>query len=299
MEIRQLKYFLMVTETLNFSTASRRLFISQSNLSQQISQLEQEVGQPLFERNSHEVHLTEAGREFAPVARKAIDSVTECMEHMTDLQSLRTGELNIGVTFSFASIVTEAVIAFLRQYPKVKLNIRYDSMEELMEMLKQREIDIMLALSSPKGDAAIDRRPLFDNQLAVIVSRNHPLYHADGITLDELQHYDLVLPCRGLQARNTFEKLIERTDYNYNVKVEVNNVSLLLDLISHAKYATILAESTIIKSHDLRAIPIIAEGNEISGCIHLLKGAYVKCSTQEFIKMITQTTAVMVQRALD
>ena len=56
MEIRQLKYFLKVAETLNFSEASRRLYISQSTLSQQISNLENEVGLPLFERNSHEVH---------------------------------------------------------------------------------------------------------------------------------------------------------------------------------------------------------------------------------------------------
>ncbi len=58
MEIRQLKYFLKVAETLNFSEASRKLYITQSTLSQQISHLEQEIGLPLFERNSHEVYLT-------------------------------------------------------------------------------------------------------------------------------------------------------------------------------------------------------------------------------------------------
>ena len=62
MEIRQLKYFLKVAEALNFSEASRRLYITQSTLSQQISHLEQEIGLPLFERNSHGVYLTEAGK---------------------------------------------------------------------------------------------------------------------------------------------------------------------------------------------------------------------------------------------
>lgn len=299
MELRQLRYFLMVTETLNFSAASRRLFISQSNLSQQISQLEREVGQPLFDRNSHEVHLTEAGKQLAPMARKALDSVTECMEHMADLNALQMGELNIGVTYSFASMVTEAVITFLRKYPKVRLNIRYASMGELMEMLKRRELDIFLALSPLKGDAAIDSRQLFDNRLAVIVNKRHPLCSAKHIGLAELQHYDLVLPARGLQARNTFEQLVDGTGYTYNVKVEVNNVGLLFDLISHARYATILAESTVSRTHDLKAIPIEAEGNEMRGCIHLLKGAYVKQSAREFIEMLTQTTSALVSRVLD
>ena len=61
MEIRQLKYFLKLAETLNFSKASRELFITQSTLSQQILNLERELDQQLFIRNSHEVVLTEAG----------------------------------------------------------------------------------------------------------------------------------------------------------------------------------------------------------------------------------------------
>lgn len=60
MELRQLKYFVKVAETLNFSEASRTLFITQSTLSQQIKQLEQEIGSPLFQRDSHRVCLTEA-----------------------------------------------------------------------------------------------------------------------------------------------------------------------------------------------------------------------------------------------
>ena len=64
MELRQLKYFVKLAETLNFSTASKELFISQSTLSHQILQLENELQQPLFQRNSHEVILTEAGLEL-------------------------------------------------------------------------------------------------------------------------------------------------------------------------------------------------------------------------------------------
>lgn len=61
MELRQLRYFVKVAETLNFSEASRALFITQSTLSQQIKQLEQEIGAQLFLRDSHSVSLTEAG----------------------------------------------------------------------------------------------------------------------------------------------------------------------------------------------------------------------------------------------
>ena len=128
MEIRQLKYFLKVAETLNFSEASRKLYITQSTLSQQISHLEQEIGLPLFERNSHEVYLTEAGKELLPYAQNAVNCTMACVDHMNDLKEMLTGELNIGVTYSFSNIMAETLIAFLHAYPHVKLNIQYLSL---------------------------------------------------------------------------------------------------------------------------------------------------------------------------
>ena len=145
MEIRQLKYFLKVAETLNFSEASRKLYITQSTLSQQISHLEQEIGLPLFERNSHEVYLTEAGKELLPYAQNAVNCTMACVDHMNDLKEMLTGELNIGVTYSFSNIMAETLIAFLHAYPHVKLNIQYRSMQELMDGLKKRELDLVLA----------------------------------------------------------------------------------------------------------------------------------------------------------
>ena len=82
MEIRQLKYFLKVAEALNFSEASRRLYITQSTLSQQISHLEQEIGLPLFESNSHGVDLTEAGKELRPYSQKAVIATNSCFDHI-------------------------------------------------------------------------------------------------------------------------------------------------------------------------------------------------------------------------
>ena len=74
MELRQLKYFVKAAETLNFSEAAKALFITQSTLSQQIRQLEQEMNAQLFMRNSHNVSLTEAGEELLPYARNTLHS---------------------------------------------------------------------------------------------------------------------------------------------------------------------------------------------------------------------------------
>lgn len=231
MEIRQLKYFLKVAETLNFSEASRRLFITQSTLSQQISHLEAEIELPLFERSGRGVFLTEAGKELIPYALKAVSATESCMDHINDLKKMLTGELNIGVTYSFRTIMMDTMIDFLKAYPGVKLNIIYRSMEELMLMLKSRQLDFVLAFSPLKFDSEIDSRVIFSNRVAAVVKDGHPLSQQQSARLEDLERYDLVLPARGLQARNAFDKLVDRKDLHLRVKVEVNNVDIIFKLL--------------------------------------------------------------------
>lgn len=174
MELRQLKYFAKVAETLNFSDAARQLSITQSTLSQQIKQLEQELNTQLFQRDNHKVVLTETGQEVLPYVQNTLHSAETCMERICDLQRLLVGTLNIGVTFTFSPILTETLLDFMRQYPKVKLNIFYKSMEELMDMLAQQKVDFVLAFKPTQMYDEIESHILFDNHLAVIVSDTHP-----------------------------------------------------------------------------------------------------------------------------
>ena len=78
MELRQLKYFIKTAQTLNFSEAARSLYITQSTLSQQIKALEDELGCPLFERNSHNVSLTESGEIMVPLVKQILHDAEVC-----------------------------------------------------------------------------------------------------------------------------------------------------------------------------------------------------------------------------
>lgn len=293
MELRQLKYFLRVAETLNFSVAARELFITQSTLSQQILNLEHELDQQLFERNSHEVLLTEAGQMLVPLARECIYDADTLLQRVQELKQILTGELNIGVTFSFSSMIAETMADFLKKYPKVKLNVCYASMTDLINKLQRHELDLVLAFKPTEQNAHIESRELFDNRLAAIVSDHHSLAQKKSVTLQELEKYCLVLPAIGMQARNAFEQLIADTDCHFRIKAEISYVSLLFKLVHQTCYVTILAESTVVNEPGLRAIPIDAPSNHMQGCIHTLKDAYQKPSAREFIQMLSQSTAIL------
>ena len=296
MELRQLKYFLRVAETLNFSAAARDLFITQSTLSQQILMLERELNQPLFLRNSREVTLTEAGQTLLPLAKETIRSADNCLLRLDELKNLTGGELNIGVTFSFTSIMAETLTAFLRRYPHVKMNVSQSSMADLMERLSHHELDFVLAFRPLVGNPRIESRPLFHNRLAAIVDERHALASRKTITLEELQRYDLALPRRGLQARNALDRILADTGYHYRIKVEMNTVYLIFRLLRESNYVTVLSESTVVGERGLCAIPIEETSDPsygMVGCIHVLKNAYMKKSAKEFISMLGESTAIL------
>lgn len=292
MEIRQLKYFVKVAETLNFSEAAKALYITQSTLSQQIKQLEQELNAQLFQRNSHSVCLTEVGEELLPCALRTIHAAGLVVDRVHDLQQLLAGTLNIGVTFTFSPILTETLLVFMKRYPHVRLNIFYKPMEELMQMLANRQVDFVLAFRSSSFHEDIESHVLFDNHLAAIVAADHPLAAKSAVTLDELSRYDIALPSKGLQARNALDQAMSRYMAKLNVRLELNEVNILLKLVRQSMLVTILAEATILGEPGVKAVPLDFPENEMAGCVHVLRNTYRKHSMQAFIKLLSEANAV-------
>ena len=296
MELRQLKYFVKTAELLNFSEAARNLYITQSTLSQQIKQLEAELGTQLFERNTHGVVLTESGEELLPYARKTLHPADSCVEHIRDIKNVVTGSLNIGVTYTFSPILTETLLSFMKLYPNVKLNIFYKTMEELMAMLDKRDLDFVLAFK-PTGTAQyarISSHILFDNHLVAIVSESHPLAKRQKVTLEELQGYDFALPSKGLQARNAFDSMVEGKAYRFNTRIELNEVNILLKLVRESNLVTIVSEATIYGVEGIHAVRLDVPGNtyEMEGCIHVLKDSYQKSSAKKFVQLLSESDSI-------
>ena len=295
MELRQLKSFIKAAEMLSFSDAAKALNIAQSSLSQQIKQLEDELDVKLFLRNSHSIALTEAGKVMLPFALRTIHDAQTCTDRIRDLQKLLTGSLCIGVTYSFSPILTETVISFMKLYPHIKLNIIYEPMNKLMELLAKRQLDFVLAFKPTQPIADVESHTLFQNRLSAVVSATHPRASKEKVTLSELEKYDLALPSKGLQARNAFDSIVNGSD-NFNIRIELNEVNILLKLIRQTRLVTVLAEDSIYNERDVKAIPIDIPENEMMGCVHILKDSYHKHSMKEFVRLLSESIAVKVRQ---
>lgn len=293
MELRQLRYFVKVAETLNFSVAARALYVTQSTLSQQIRQLEGELGATLFERDSHSVSLTENGKNLLPLARRTLMDASDCINRISDIHNMVTGELNIGVTYSFAPILTETVNNFVKEYPGVELNICSKTMNELMEALRKREVDFVLAFKPNEYYDEIDSRPLFSDDLSAIMRKDHPLAGSKVLTLNDLRSCRLAMPAKGLQARNTLDANIDIFRENFNVGIEVNDVNILLDIVQCGHMVTFLSETAIYHRDNLVAVPLDMPKVQMEGCVHVLKKIYRKRSAEVFLNMLCESNEVM------
>ena len=165
-------------------------------------------------------------------------------------------------------------------------------MAELMKMLEHDEVDFALTFRPAELNKEIESHFLFDNHLAVIVREDHPLAKKESVSIFELEYYDLVLPAKGLQARNAFDIMCEGCNHNLKVRLELNDVNILLKLVKQSGMITILSETTIYNEEGFSSIPIDLRIKEMEGCIHLKKNVYQKRSSQEFIRLLRESNAV-------
>lgn len=288
MELRQLKYFKKAADLLNFTEAARSLFVSQSTLSQQIKQLENELEILLFDRIGKSVVLTEAGQLFLSYARKTIKDSEDGKQIISDLQSLKTGELHIGATYSLSFLLTTALIEFSEKYPQIKLFINYSTSYELEDKLNRNEVDFILSLEHRENQSQFESVPLFSSNLHLVISRNHRLATAKFITLKELSQEALILPAKGFITRVCIDELFSQKELTPNVQMEFNDVNSILRLVSIGRWGTILTHASVRNEPELVAVPIISKGLQTHASLFWARGVYRKKSATKFAEILSR-----------
>lgn len=289
MELRHLKYFIRLAELSNFSDAAKSLNISQSTLSQQIKQLEDELDASLFVRDNRKVTLTDVGQVLLPQARKTLSQADTSIEYIRKVKGVVSGVLNIGTTYTFAPILNDAVRSFMFQHPGVKINILCHPVEELMNLLNDRKVDLVFSYRPRESYGDIESYTLFFNQLSAVMSITHPLANRNSLTLGELDKCNLALPAVGMQARSVFDDMNEHGTNKFNIQLEVNDISMLLRLVASSHLVTVLSHATVNRGEGLVAIPLEGKGCKMDGCYHIKSGSYMKCAAKEFLRILDGT----------
>lgn len=291
MELRQLNSFLVLCGTLNFSEASKRLFITQGTLSQQINMLEQELGTKLFQRTSRRVRLTPAGERLLPLARKTLESSQECIAAMRDVGQGLCGTLRIGAAYCFDAYVVAAVKAFRKEHPGVHLVITRRRASELLDMLRRDELDLVLAFKPVTNCDDMECDTFFSARLMAIMRNSHFLASQKEVSLEELARCPVILPGSGYDSRKCFDAFAGIDSSAMDVKIEADDPQLVLDLVSATGCVAVMAPvglDDFCACRPLKALPIAGLDSEMSCCAFVMRRAMSMASRDAFLAILKE-----------
>ena len=291
MELRQLKYFVEVGRLGSFSLASKSLFITQSTISQQIQKLEEELGVELLTRDTRHVTLSDYGEQFYPCAVQVLEEARAGAERIRDVKALQVGTLSVGATYSFGPLLKQTVLDFYAKFPRIRLNLVITSQDELWQMLLDRQLDVALTYKSPLGDDHIESHLLFQSRLSLVGRIGELKGVGREVSVQDLSRFPLALPAKGLQARDSLEAVLFAQNVKLDIRLEINSVRSLLDLVGSSPLVTILSEEAIHQVQGFEAVPINHPDGRMDGCYHYLKGAYHKMAAQKFVELLKENNS--------
>ncbi|WP_277962730.1 LysR family transcriptional regulator [Pseudomonas sp. RIT-To-2] len=194
-DLRRLRYFLMVSDELHFGRAASRLHIAQPPLTRQISALEAELGFRLFDRSSRSVILTAEGRHFLPYARSVLEQVDLTQAITSKLAAGSLGHLAVGYASSIAlsDAFSQTIQAFCGAFPDVQLSVEEGASNTQWAHIIEGHLDIVMSLMQPPSDNAdVQAMCLGKEPLIAAVASDSPLASQPKVTLAELSAYPLI-----------------------------------------------------------------------------------------------------------
>ena len=209
MTIIQLEYLLAVANCGSFSLAAEHCFVTQPSLSMQVKALEEELGVVLLDRSKKPVIPTEAGEVVLEQARETIKAYNYIKEAVSELKGETAGKLRLGVIPTIAPYLLHKFIpAFVRDYPKVELEISEMITSDIVEALKRDRIDAALVASGTCGEGILEQE-LFNDRFYAYVSPENPLYERQNIRIEEIDLKDLVILSPGNCMRDQIIELCQ------------------------------------------------------------------------------------------
>lgn len=227
MEIRQFRYFIRIADLGSFSSAARALHIAQPALSQQMAQLEDELGQPLFVRLPAGVKLTDQGQVFYRHAQRLVKQLADAAAAVARTAANPSGTVRVGLPQSTASQYALPLLTMVRQrYPGIDVEFFDELSGNLLHALTSGRLDIGV-LVSDEDAALLDARPLMDETL-FLISRADMAPAGKSVSVKRLARLPLALPSQEHGVRVLVERALHAQALRLgNVVVVANSRSIM------------------------------------------------------------------------
>lgn len=235
MELRHLRYFVTVAEELHFGRAATRLNMAQPPLSQQIRQLENELGVPLFYRTKHRVQVTDAGRAFLDHAYQILEQVKIASDTARRVDRGETGQLHIGFTGTVMyDIFPQILQSYRAKFPSVHVVLHQLSTMDQVKALEEKKIQIGV-LVTPVESTSLHFQVIHRQPFVIALPATHPLAFIDSpCNVSELAKELFIMTPRktGPSYYDLFISICYQAGFSPQVTLEAGELQTVVSLVA-------------------------------------------------------------------
>jgi len=256
MELRHLRYFVALADCLNFTRAAERVHVTQSTLSHQIRQLEDEIGKPLFDRVGKRVVITEQGELLLGYAAKALKEIDQGMGALKESSKGLIGTLRVGATHTFnLGFIPECVATLLARHPTVKVTANELTADDIGARLASGDLDLGISYR-PRTVSELWFEPLYNEQMVLVVSPEHPFARRKRLRLVELHRHPMVMLPETFATRGVLDECFRACGAEPLVVAEMNTIVPMLGLVERTQIGAIVSENAVQQRSPLCVVPL-------------------------------------------
>jgi LysR family nitrogen assimilation transcriptional regulator len=247
MDLRQINYFIALFEEGSVTRAAQRLHVVQPAVSMQISRLERELGQQLFDRTSRSMAPTAAARTLHRLVMPVVRDLSAAQEHMARLSGVVSGSVAVGIPTSLATSLLPGMLArFTAAYPEIEVVVVDGYSSALTDLVNDGELNFAI-INRPIDRFGLILDPLVEGQMVLVTAAGA---QTDGgpISLKDLTGLKLVLPTRRHGVRVELERLVSNRNLSLDPRLELDVLDGIVELVAESDWASILP-SIVVRRH--------------------------------------------------
>ncbi|MFT2097833.1 LysR family transcriptional regulator [Marinomonas sp. 2405UD66-6] len=232
MNIKQVRAFLAVAQSMSFANAANQLHLSQPALSLSIKSLEDSLGGKLLTRTTRSIALTPEGEALVPIARRLLAQWENAEDEMKQRFALQLGKITIASMPSFAaSLLPKAIRNYHASYPDIQVAIDDVLSDVVVEMVRNNQVELGISFE-PVGLLELAFYPLYDDRFIAILPKDHPLEVHESITWEALLEYDFITLQRPSSVRTMIEKTLNDANIELNVAFDAHQLATVGRMVS-------------------------------------------------------------------
>lgn len=289
MDLKQLEYFVVVAEELNITRASKILMMSQPPLSNQIKNLEEELGTLLFIRGRRNLTLTEEGKFLYRRAKDILNLVDKTKSELLNMNQGLGGTISIGLVEGMApNIAANWFTGFLKKHPNVKFRILDGNSDDLIEKMRSGLISLAV-ITSPYDQALLNSFKVGEEKMVALMSNSHSLAAnpSNKIEIKELINEPIIVPSRKAHVE-TISKWFKQLGHEPNIVCEMDNYLDAAALAGQNVGISIFPKTGYILNNSLISKELIGGDKKVEYLFVWRKGHQLPTIEENFIDFVKE-----------